>query len=131
MCSVSSIMDVKSDGFIWFSLNSMAAFFKHIQPCTIPLKCFANDRTFQINFVKVWSETAFLSIIENKQWSFSQSYSFSISVFTLIEDLLYSPVPHTFLFFCYILGLVQKTFAFTNQNQQNFYLSLSFEPCEQ
>ena len=34
---------------------------------TYLLECFTNDRIFKINIVKVSSETAFLSIVENKQ----------------------------------------------------------------
>ena len=53
--------------FIWLSANLIASFFKHLQSCTISFKYFAHDRRFKIKIVKVSSETAFLSIVENKQ----------------------------------------------------------------
>ena len=82
----------------------------------------SNDCIFKTYIVNVSSETRLLSLVKNKQWFFSPSYSFSASAFTLIEDLLYLPVQSNFKFLFYWLQytfyLEQKFFAFPNQNQQ-------------
>lgn len=131
--SVPSIIDVESDGFIWVSVNPIKAFFKHLQSCTILFTWFADDRSFKINFLKVSSKTAFLSVVERKQWSFSHFYSFSAYSFTLIGELLCLSVQNnlTNVWVQYIFFTAQISFTSLNQNQQYLGQSLSLVPCEQ
>ena len=43
------------------------------------------------------SETAFQSIVESGKWSFSRSYSFSVSIFTMTEHFLFYLVENSLL----------------------------------
>ena len=73
-----------------------------LESCPILFSYFANDYKFKTNIFEILSKTTFISIVKNKQWSFSSSYSFSSRRLTLIEYLLYSPCKityHNFLFY--------------------------------
>lgn len=77
------------------------------------------------NIVKVLSETAFLSIVENKQWFFSCSYSFDASSFPLIEDLSYFPVQNNLSLVFILLSVV---YIWPGPNDFCFFKSKSTTP---